>query len=124
MTGGYDSQNEVELYIPSSGFQCSLPALPDPARMRHSQNGLLICGGDAGKQVENHNTCISFTNGSWITTHTLKEPRTHHASWEVEKDIFLIGGFCSDLEFCNNTEVVQKENTTIQPPFSLKHMTG
>ena len=93
---------------------------------RHSLNGLLLCGGDNNANPAYvHDTCLSFINGSWMTTHTLKEARSYQSSWEVEKDIILIGGFCSaDFDLCNNTEVVPKGNTTLQEPFSLKHITA
>ena len=80
ITGGSEVKSDlipvtdsVELYVPSTGFQCWLPNLPSP-RARHSQNGPILCGGSDNLDPDNTHedairSCVAFTsNGAWDRT--------------------------------------------------------
>ena len=78
--GAFSSVEAVEVFVPSTGLSCSLPALPDE-RYAHTMDSLLICGGYDYLTIAT--TCLSFTSGQWITSHTLVEERCDHTSWQT-----------------------------------------
>ena len=60
----------VEVYEPSTGQQCRLSDLPDPARF-HTMEAKTICGGEYTST-----SCISLTSaGTWEKTTDLLEER-------------------------------------------------
>ena len=94
LSGGYDADDtvnrSVEVFSPSTGQSCSLPSLPDE-RFRHTMDSLLICGGYDSASTAS--SCLSFSSGQWVFSHTLEEGRADHTSWQREQDILLMGGY-------------------------------
>eukprot|EP00091_Calanus_sinicus_P014953 TRINITY_DN32764_c0_g1_i1.p2 TRINITY_DN32764_c0_g1~~TRINITY_DN32764_c0_g1_i1.p2 ORF type:complete len:143 (-),score=38.45 TRINITY_DN32764_c0_g1_i1:714-1085(-) len=80
VSGGFDEENfvsyaSVEVFVPSTGFSCSLPALPE-GRDGHTMDNWIICGGASGDEhLTSSTTCLSFISGEWITSHILVEER-------------------------------------------------
>ena len=68
--GNTGSGSYAEMFIPSTGEHCHLPAIPGPIRDAHSTSGSTICGGYYSKH-----TCITLIDGVWKNTATLQEPR-------------------------------------------------
>ena len=74
MAGGYE-RSSVEMFVPSSGYHCHLPDLPQE-RYYHTMEGLTVCGGGTSQT-----SCLSLTNGTWQTSASLLERRyTSHSS--------------------------------------------
>ena len=95
LSGGHDAYTtvegtSVEVYVPSTGQSCSLPSLPDD-RWGHTMDSLLICGGYDSTSTAT--SCLSFSSGQWVFSHTLEEGRADHTSWQREQDILLMGGY-------------------------------
>ena len=90
VTGGFGTETSVEVIL-SDNTICTMPPLP-AGRDRHSQSGLTACGG-RGSDVSQ--TCSTFSNGDWITSHTLREERQWHVSWNSPSGIMLLGGLRS-----------------------------
>ena len=80
ISGGEVPNKTVEVYIPSTGQVCSLPHLPKK-RAYHTMDSRYICGGQGTAST----SCIHFSSGHWITTHTLTEERDGHSSWETDR---------------------------------------
>ena len=60
VTGG--STEAVELYNPVSKTSCALPALPE-VRSLHSQDGPLLCGGNANTHLKPRQSCMLLNSG-------------------------------------------------------------
>ena len=65
--GGSAGITSVEEVILSNSTLCTLPPLPE-GRYRHSQSGLTACGGQDSTAQD---TCTTFSNGAWTTSHNL-----------------------------------------------------
>ena len=113
ISGGYEAETSVELFVPSTGQSCSLPNLPSK-RSGHSMNGFYICGGNEDYdspclvsnswfgetwRTENENctspgtVCVHFSSGQWqLAPQSFVKPRTGHMSWQTEKGLVLISG--------------------------------
>ena len=64
-----------------------------------TQDGLLQCGGGGSPQ-----SCYLFKDGNWTLSHSLREKRVRHSSWQTEEGrVVLLGGWFSN----NTTETVQ-----------------
>ena len=85
--GGIDAGSSVEVIL-SNGSLCTLPSLPG-ARNRHSQSGLTACGGQDSTAQD---TCTTFSNGAWTTSHHLDPFRKSHVSWNSPSGLMLLGG--------------------------------
>merc|ERR1719347_139980 len=106
ISGGYPAWSSVEVLNPSSGKTCSLPSLPDE-REAHTSTGLTLCGG-----VLTSTSCITFSSGEWVTSHTLAEERYLHSAWMTNnKDIVLIGG-----DYSGNTSETLIEGVSSTEP--------
>ena len=57
--GNTGSGSYAEMFIPSTGEHCHLPAIPGPIRDAHSTSGATICGGYYSKH-----TCITLIGNS------------------------------------------------------------
>ena len=119
MTAGGNGilQSSVEVYVPSTNTSCSLPSLPVGTE-RHSQDGLLLCGGESNREQ-----CHAFhsDSGEWVRTHNLSEKRSGHSSWQREDGtVLLMGGRYSPT----TTEIVSDSSAVSTPGFSLKYNTG
>ena len=55
---------EVELYNPVSKTSCVLPALSG-ARLLHSQDGPLLCGGNDNNYLKPWKSCLLLNLGIW-----------------------------------------------------------
>ena len=109
ISGGDGAKASVEVFVPSNGLSCSLPALPDK-RYEHTMDSLLICGGT---------TCLSFTSGLWITSHTLVDFRYDHTSWQTEQGLVLMGGEGNYF----TSEIVATAGGQGGPSFSMQYST-
>ena len=105
----------MEVFVPSTGLSCSLPALPDE-RFDHTMDSLLICGGYDSSTLT---TCLSFTSGQWIPSHTLVEARYDHTSWQTEQGLVLMGGDYS----LDTSEIVAKAGEQGRPSFAMQYRT-
>jgi hypothetical protein len=113
ISGGTDAGQSVEVFVPSTGLSCSLPALPD-YRNGHTMDSLLICGGYGSSS---DTTCLSFTSGQWITSHTLVEQRYAHISWQTEQGLVLMGGDYSPY----TSEIVATAGGQGGPSFAMQY---
>ena len=126
MTGGWgeitnDRTNSMDIEVVSSNrtSTCSLysrASLPSP-RAYHTQSGDILCGG-----YEDHvpsTTCMSYTAGAWVTSHTLLEERYDHCSWRSPEGVLLMGGEGSP----RTTELLSNTNSTTSLSFSLEYDT-
>merc|ERR1712179_235163 len=107
ISGGDSSGTLVEVYNPVTDQSCVLPSLPCEMTA-HTMDNLTICGG-----WKTQTTCISFTSGKWVASHTLGESRWHHNSWGTEEGMLLLGG----EESPDTTENILQG----QPGFPMKY---
>ena len=59
----------VEVFVPSTGKNCTLPDLPARRRF-HTMEEMVVCGGGYSET-----SCLSLTDDGWETTTTLLERR-------------------------------------------------
>ena len=108
------AQSSVEVLNPTNGKTCSLPSLPD-RRVRHTSTGLTLCGGDYTRT-----SCITFSSGEWVTSHTLAEERYYHSAWMTNNNkIILIGGHYS----LNTSETLIEGVASTEPSFTPRYDT-
>jgi hypothetical protein len=81
-------------------------------------DGLLICGGGSYNSTT-LTTCLSFTSGQWITSHTLVESRYYHTSWQTEQGLVLMGGGGSP----DTSEIVVMTGEQGGPSFAMQYPT-
>ena len=98
----------------STGQSCSLPSLPD-GRAGHTSHSLTLCGG-----LFTPTTCISFSSGVWVPSHSLAEEREDHTSWQREEGLLLLGGYYSPT----TTELLTEGSEEGVPAFSLQYITA
>ena len=116
MSGG-PGIHSVEMIF-KNGSTCSFPDLPFE-RYRHSQNGLVVCGGDSAGS----DSCSTFTDGAWMNiSHNLAVQRRGHVSWTSADGIFLIGG--DDTDAKNTTELLSATSSSTTPSFQLAFNVG
>ena len=65
VTGG--GTEAVELYNPVSKTSCALSALPE-VRALHSQDGPLLCGGNANTHLKPRQSCMLLNPGRYYIT--------------------------------------------------------
>ena len=109
--------NTAEVWRPGNSTTCSLPSLP-VATYDHSQTSLTLCGGRGARK-----SCYQFRNGGWRMSHSLREDRVGHSTWEVEgktSKIYLLGG--SYIRSATSTELLGGRCATKQG-FTLKYNT-
>ena len=104
-----------EVISPSGNVSCSVPDMPQP-RGYHTMNNNIVCGGEGG--TDTRIRCDQLTSAGWTRSHTLKYPRAHHSSWEVEDGIILLGGIYS-----GTTSEIAKRDGTTEELFSMKYNT-
>ena len=135
MTGG--GTKGVEIYNPVTKTSCAMPPLPE-VRSLHSQDGLLLCGGNENTHLKPTKTCVLFNsgklllkgkglkvlklldNGSWIKSHSLPRVRAYHSSWTpaAGTGTYLFGGGNDEW-----TSHRVNPDGTVEESFRLKHMT-
>ena len=115
ITGGEGSETSVEVIF-SNSIVCTLPSLPDN-RNRHSQSGLTACG---GKDTHARDTCTTFSNGAWTTSHNLDPARKNHVSWNSPSGLMLLGGgFSSE----RTTSLLSTTTFSVSAQFELPYDT-
>ena len=71
-------------------------------RAWHTQSGLVACG-CSDCDIDSSDTCITFSEGEWRTSHSLRHWRSYHSSWSsAEHGTILIGGHYGQ----NTTEIL------------------
>ena len=74
ITGGQrDGGNSAEVYVPSTGAHCELPAIPGDGRFQHTLENMTLCGGYASSNTLK--SCLTLEDGQWKATTTLLEDR-------------------------------------------------
>merc|ERR1712142_613679 len=116
ISGGKYSEESVEVFDPSTGQSCALPSLPD-RRVAHSSNNLTLCGGYYAMT-----SCITFSSGEWVTSHTLVKERYFHSSWDARDGRILLLGGGNQLTD-TTTETITQGQVDSQPGFTLQHWT-
>ena len=104
--------DSVELLHINGSRSCSLPPMPKP-RTRHTQSGLIACGG-YGEGIGT--SCVTLSS-DWEKTHTLRKTRYFHSAWSSPRGVMLIGG-----EGDTTTEILKENGDTI-PGFTLDYET-
>ena len=117
MTHDMTNSIDIELVNSNKTSTCLAGAfLPSP-RAYHTQSGDILCGG-----YEDHDpstTCMSYTAGAWVTSHTLLEERHDHCSWRSPEGVLLMGGEGSP----RTTELLSNINSSTALSFSLEYHT-
>ena len=123
LTGGQGGNSNYIIYGDGTTY-CTLPPFPPPSTPEtiqgHSQSGLVACGGTG-----NPGGCYTFTNGQWVASHSLTEPRRGHLSWQTERvssissggrssesGILLFGGVSSSNVYLRSAEFVSNSSSS------------
>ena len=109
VTGGIHARTSVELLSSNGTRLCSLPNLP-AGRYRHSQAGLVACGGDTSEMT----SCVTFSAGSWKKTHALGSRVFGHTAWASPRGVLLMGG-----RYGMSTTKLLMDNGQTSPSFNL-----
>ena len=96
----------------------SLPSLPD-ARDGHTLSGGEACGGGASAATQR--SCVAFRDGSWVRSHSLQSPRTHHCAWSSPSGLLLLGGSDQSSGSSRTTELLSNITQNSAPHFDLKY---
>ena len=104
--GTVNSKNKVEIFHFNGTKLCDLDDLPSPKRL-HTLDSLLLCYST---------TCITFTDGSWITTHSFEPSRYRHMSWAFKDGVMLFGG---ELSNAMNTSTIISSNGIVKDGFGF-----
>ena len=119
ITGGDEKDGKTaEIYLPKDNSSCTLSysaELPE-GRRQHTQDGGLACGG-GGDSTET--SCVKWSQGSWIPSHSLRERRFNHLSWATASGVYLMGGH-QGLKGKNTSELVKKDGTVVEG-FQLRY---
>ena len=118
VTGGVDGGDytSVEL-IRGDGTTCTLPSLPQ-RRYDHTQVGLEACGGG-----NTETSCVTFSDGSWTSSHTLAVDRWYPVSWaSYPGGVLLLGGWNNNAAK-RSTELLSSTSSTTTPQFGLTYDT-
>ena len=108
----------MELFLPSDGTSCNLPALPD-LRLLHTVDNHILCGGPT-----TITSCLLWSpdSGTWEDWgEELDVGRMYHVSWTASVDTsgtYLLGGTDSAT-----TTTLVKPDGTQEPGFTLKNDT-
>ena len=115
ITGGEGTGTSVEVIL-SNKTVCTFPSLSDNRR-RHSQSGLTACG---GKDSHASDTCTTFRNGAWTTSHNLDLTRKNHVSWNSPNGLMLLGGGFSNER---TASLLSTTTSSISAKFELPYDT-
>ena len=119
ITGGWGTEQSVEIYHPDRKSACKIGLLPD-RRVYHTQDGSLVCGGWLTTR-----SCrrLNADTGDWdldLVTESITEERYLHISWTpVDRSVtYLMGGRESPL----TSEAIDQDNV-VRASFPLRHST-
>ena len=112
-TPDYHDGNSVEILRSDGTPWCSLPELPFHTHT-HTQSGLIACGGSSNRQ-----SCVTFKDGVWTTSHSLREERREHSAWASPAGVVLLGGANSDPSI--SSELLSDSTGTSSVYFPLKY---
>ena len=116
-------RDTAELYLPSTGYSCSLPQLPDQREEHTLESSGLMCGGFLS---DTRYTCLQWSpdTGSWEQLLRLDAERENHVSWTPDNGIgtYLMGGYGYDSDSGTTTTLVKHDGTQ-EAAFALKHVT-
>ena len=118
ITGGWGNSGptkSAEIFNPVTKSSCSLPQLPE-ARYHHTGDGGLVCGGEVTRT-----SCVKWSpaSGTWTKSHSLRQRRRAHVSWDTASGVYLIGGWDSS----KRTSEKVKLDGSVEEGFSLKYTT-
>ena len=116
VTGGKLGWTSVELLSTDGTRLCSLPNLPTK-RYRHSQTGLVTCGGGDSRSSD-QKSCVTFAAGRWKKTHTLGRRWHGHTGWASPRGVMLMGGHGGNR--LTTTELLT-DNGGATPSFNLNY---
>ena len=77
ISGGIPSSSvgkSVEVFVPSTGKNCTLPDLP-ASRSFHTMEEMVLCGGGGNSGTSTRTSCLKLTDDGWENTTTLLEGR-------------------------------------------------
>jgi hypothetical protein len=115
ISGGGQALNKwVEVFVPSTGYSCLMPSLPDD-RKDHTMNNMYVCGGD---DFFARDLCIQFVEGQWTSLSSTKESRDDHASWLTPQGLVLMGGSYNGGK---STEIITLKGGQGGPGFNLNY---
>ena len=116
-TPDYHDGNSVEILRSDGTPWCSLPELPFDSQgiSSHTQSGLIACGGSSN----NRQSCVTFKDGVWTTSHSLREDRWEHSAWASPAGVVLLGGANSDPS--TSSELLSDSTGTSSVYFPLKY---
>merc|ERR1712038_2112462 len=126
ISGGYDLTSDqpyktsvsVEIFVPSTSFQCYLPSLPK-SRAFHTHDQWLVCGGRSDSYLDKVDlSCLTLKYGTWSVSHNLTHSRYSHSSWKTDDGVLLLGG--SNYISGYTSEIVKEDNVVSELSFSLK----
>ena len=103
ITGGYDAYSSAEVFLPPTSTSCQLPGLvARHGRDRHSQDGLLACGGGCcGPDPDT--SCEEFrpATGTWArTNHTVQQERWGHTYPVLQCTVPYCTVLCCTVLYC------------------------
>ena len=121
ITGGYDTEQSAELFLPWQNTTCELPPLPE-IRFWHVQSGNTLCG---GLWASTKRSCVQWSvkHGGWVTLAlTLTEKRTWSSVWRVSQDnsLVIMGGRYGAVE---TSETVSRDGASTRSSFKMKYPT-
>ena len=110
-----------ELYRPALNTSCQLPSLPG-YRSGHTLDGLVLCGG----QDQGAGDCVTLdpSTGQWRASNTLLHSRGHHASWQLEAGVILMGGAAQGEDSERRTSEIVRPDGSGEETFAMKFPTG
>ena len=114
VTGGSSLASVEVLSADGTLLPCTIPPLP-AARLGHTQDGLISCGGYDGDYIRN---CvkISALAGGWVVSHNLLEDRSGHSSWVSPAGLVLMSG--------TTTELLSSSDSSSSYNFTLQYYTA
>ena len=117
VTGGWKwtGLSSVEVLSPAgTPLTCSLPPLPSTDRYRHTQDGLVACGGAGGGA---RTSCATLTAAGWAESQLLGQERQYHTSWRSPAGLLLLGGEQSPT----TTELLSSTDSTTSTSITLEY---
>ena len=117
VTGGWkwSGLSSVEVLSPAgTSLTCPLPPLLSTERYRHTQDGLVACGGAGGGA---RTSCATLTAAGWAESQLLGHERQYHTSWRSPAGLLLLGGEQSPT----TTELLSSTDSTTSSSFALEY---